>query len=146
GDVRREQSSLYTTDTTANLSPQLSQVLWGNGKYLYGRVQPNAWAVAAGVLYKLDNHSSLFANGSRGFFMPNLNTVQIDTNNDIQSFEAEIIKQAEAGYKYASSWISGSIAGFYSTLANRRNINLINGPTPGSAPQEVVNVISSRSY
>src|SRR5260370_5481043 len=78
--------------------------------------------------------------------MPQLNTVQIDAQNNTQSFEAEIIKQAEAGYKYASSFVSGTIAGFYSTLANRRNINFINGATPGSAPVEVVNVISTRSY
>jgi iron complex outermembrane recepter protein len=31
-------------------------------------------------------------------------------------------------------------------LSNRRNINLINGPVPGSAPVEVTNLISSRSY
>jgi len=39
-----------------------------------------------------------------------------------------------------------TIAAFYSTLSNRRNINFINGPTPGSAPVEVVNLISTRSY
>jgi iron complex outermembrane receptor protein len=146
GNVRKEQASTYTTDTTPGLSPQLAQVLWGNGKYLTGEVQPNAWAAAAGVLYKIDARSSLFINGSRGFFMPQLNTVQIDSNNHVQSFEAEIIKQAEGGYKYSSAWISGTVAGFYSTLSNRRNINLINGLTPGSAPVEVVNLISTRSY
>ncbi len=146
GNVRREQTGTYTTDTTAGLSPQLSQVTWGNGHFLDGTVNPNAWAVAAGALYKLDQSSSLFLNASRGFFMPNLNTVQIDTHNDVQSFQAEIIKQVAGGYKYAGSQISGSISPFYSTLSNRRNINLINGPTPGSAPQEVVNLISTRSY
>ena len=146
GTVRKEQTANYLTDTTPGLSSPLANVTWGNGKYLNGTVEPNAYAVAGGVLYKLDNHSSLFLNGSRGFFMPQLNTVQIDAQNNTQSFEAEIIKQAEAGYKYASSFISGSIAGFYSTLANRRNINFINGATPGSAPVEVVNVISTRSY
>jgi iron complex outermembrane receptor protein len=146
GTVRKEQTANYLTDTTAGLSALLANVAWGNGKYLNGTVEPNAYAVAGGVLYKLDNHSSLFVNGSRGFFMPQLNTVQIDSHNNTQSFEAEIIKQAEAGYKYASNFISGSIAGFYTTLANRRNINFINGATPGSAPVEVVNVISTRSY
>lgn len=146
GDVRKEQSASFLTDTTAGISPLLANVTWGNGKYLAGTVQPHAYAVAGGALYKLDNHSSLFVNGSRGFFMPQLNTVQINSSNETQSFEAEIIKQAEAGYKYASSVVSGTIAGFYSTLANRRNINFINGPTPGSAPIEVVNVISTRSY
>jgi iron complex outermembrane receptor protein len=100
GDVRRELTSTYTTDTTANLSPLLSQVTWGNGHFLDATVNPTAWAVAGGVLYRLDPHSSLFLNASRGFFMPNLNSVQIDTNNDVQSFEAEIIKQVEGGYKY----------------------------------------------
>jgi len=57
GNVRREQAGTYTTDTTANLSPLLSQVSWGNGRFLSGTVDPTAWAVAAGALYKLDEHS-----------------------------------------------------------------------------------------
>jgi outer membrane receptor protein involved in Fe transport len=146
GDVRKEQTATYLTDSTPGISPLLANVTWGNGKYLAGEVQPNAYALAGGLLYKLDSHSSLFLNGSRGFFMPQLNTVQINASDVTQSFEAEIIKQVEGGYKYANSWISGSVAGFYSTLANRRNINFINGATPGSAPVEVVNVISTRSY
>jgi iron complex outermembrane recepter protein len=146
GDVRKEQSASFITDTTPGISPSLANVSWGNGKYLTGKVQPNAYAVAGGVLYKLDNHSSLFVNGSRGFFMPQLNTVQINSSNETQSFQAEIIKQAQAGYKYAGSVIAGTVAGFYSTLANRRNINFINGPTPGSAPIEAVNLVSTRSY
>jgi outer membrane receptor protein involved in Fe transport len=146
GTVRRELTGNYTTDTTPNLSPLLSQVTWGNGHFLDGTVTPSAWAVAGGALYKLDEHSSLFLNASRGFFMPNLNTVQIDTNNDVQSFQAEIIKQVEGGFKYAGSTFTGSISPFFTTLSNRRNINLINGPVPGSAPVEVTNLISSRSY
>src|SRR6266513_150669 len=146
GHVTREQSSTVTTDTAANLSPRLSQVAWGNGQYLGGTVNPSAWALAGGALYRLDERHSLFVNASRGFFMPQLNTVQIDTHNDVQSFEAEIIKQTEAGFKFSGTRVSATLAGFYSTLSNRRNINLINGPTPGSPPSEVVNLISSRSY
>ncbi|MDB6088835.1 MAG: TonB-dependent receptor [Gammaproteobacteria bacterium] len=146
GNVRREQAATYTTDTTANLSPLLSQVSWGNGHFLSGTVNPTAWAVAGGALYKLDEHRSLFVNASRGFFMPNLNTVQIDSANDVQSFQAEIIKQAETGFKFSGNRISATIAAFYSTLSNRRNINFINGATPGSAPIEVTNLISTRSY
>jgi iron complex outermembrane receptor protein len=146
GDVKRELNSTVTTDTTPNLSPRLAQVAWGNGQYLGGTVKPSAWAVAGGALYRLDDRHSLFVNASRGFFMPQLNTVQIDTHNDVQSFEAEIIKQSEAGFKFSGTRLSATIAAFYSTLLNRRNINLINGPTPGSAPSEVVNLISTRSY
>ncbi len=146
GTTRRELSSVYTTDTTPNLSPLLAQVAWGNGRFLHGTVNPTAWAIAGDSLYKLDDHQSVFLNLSRGFFMPQLNTVQIDTHNDVQSFEAEIIKQAEAGYKYAGNRFAATASVFYSTLDNRRNVNLINGPTPGSAPQEVINLISTRSY
>lgn len=78
--------------------------------------------------------------------MPQLNSVQIDTHDDVQSFEAEIIKQVESGFKFSGNRIAGTAAIFYTTLSNRRNVNLINGPTPGSAPEEVVNIISSRSY
>jgi iron complex outermembrane recepter protein len=146
GNVRREQAATFTTDATPGLSPLLSQVSWGNGHFLTGEVDPTAWAVAGGALYRLDDRSSLFVNASRGFFMPQLNTVQIDSHSDTQSFEAEIIKQVETGFKYAGSRVSGTIAAFWSTLTNRRNINLINGPTPGSAPIEFVNLISTRSY
>ena len=146
GNVRRELTGTYTTDTTPGLSPLLSQVTWGDGHFLDGTVNPDAWALAGGSLYRLDAHNSLFLNASRGFFMPNLNSVQIDTHNDVQSFQAEIIKQVEGGYKYAGGRISGSISPFFTTLSNRRNVTLINGPIPGSAPEEVVNLISTRSY
>jgi iron complex outermembrane receptor protein len=63
----------------------------------------------------------------------------------VQSFEAEIIKQVETGFKFSGNRIAGTAA-IYPTLSNRRNVNLINGPAPGSAPQEVINIISSRSY
>ncbi|HEY0746421.1 MAG TPA: TonB-dependent receptor, partial [Steroidobacteraceae bacterium] len=146
GTVRKELASNYTTDTTPNLSPLLSQVSWGNGRYIAGTVKPNAWALAGGALYKLDDHQSLFINASRGFFMPQLNSVQFDALGNVQSFDAEIIKQAETGYKYSGSRISGTAAIFYTTLSNRRNVNFINGATPGSAPVEVANLISSKSW
>ena len=88
GTVRKELASTTTTDTTANLSPLLSQVSWGNGDYLAGTVKPSAWALATGILYKIDDRQSLFLNASRGFFMPQLNSVQIDTNDDVQSFRS----------------------------------------------------------
>jgi len=146
GTVRQAQTSTYTTNTAANLSPLLSQVTWGNGHYLEGTVNPTAWAAAIGALYKLDPHSSLFLNASRGFFMPQLNSVEISADNQVQSFEAEIIKQVEGGFKYAGGTISGSVSPFFTTLQNRRNVEFINGTAVGSAPLEVTNLISSRSY
>ena len=146
GKVKKEQTATVTSDTTANLSPALAQVAWGNGHYLTGTVSPAAWALAAAALYRLDDHISLFVNASRGFFMPELRSVGIDSNNDVQSFKAEIIKQTEGGVKFSDGRITASLAGFYTTLANRRNVTIANGPTPGSAPVEVVNMISTESY
>ena len=146
GKVKKEQTATVTSDTTANLSPALAQVAWGNGRYLTGTVNPSAWALAAAALYRLDDHISLFLNASRGFFMPELRSVGIDSNNDVQSFKPEIIKQVEGGLKFADGRISASLAGFYTTLANRRNVTIANGPTPGSAPVEIVNMISTESY
>lgn len=146
GDVRKEQSSTVTTDTTPNLSSRLAQVVWGNGAYLSGRVSPSAWALAGGALYRVSDDLSVFLNASRGFFMPELRTVVIDTNDDVQSFKAEIIQQVQGGVKYNNGRITASLTGFYTNLSNRRNVNLINGPTPGSPPDEVVNMISTESY
>ena len=43
---------------------------------------------------------SLFADASRGFFMPQLNSVQVNTTG-VQTYKPEVIKLAEGGFKYA---------------------------------------------
>ena len=136
------------TNLPANtqLSSALSNITWGSGDFLTGKVDPSSWALAGNVLYKLSDQVSLFMNASRGFFMPELRSVVIDTHDDVQSFQPEVIKQAMAGIKFRTARISGSASIFYATLTNLRNIQLINGPTPGSAPTEVVNLVSTRTY
>ncbi|HEV2531807.1 TonB-dependent receptor [Phenylobacterium sp.] len=144
GHVRREGSKLFTADTTPNLSPLIANVLGGNGTFLDGTVSTTGWALAGSALYHVSDNLSVFANASRGFFMPQLNSVQINAAG-VQTYRPEIIKQVEGGFKYASGPLSGSLAVFYSTLTNRQNVQLLNGP-PGGGIVEVVNQVATRTY
>lgn len=144
GRVRREGAAPVVTDTTANLSPLLSTVLWGNKTYLDGSVSTTAWAVAGSILYKATDNLSLFVDASRGFFMPQLNSVQINATG-AQTYRPEIIKQVEAGLKYARGPLSGSIAGYYTTLGDRQNVQLLNG-VPGGGLVELVNQVATEAY
>lgn len=144
GHVRREGAAPVVTDTTPNLSPLLSTVLWGNKTYLDGRVSTTGWAAAGSILYKATDSLSLFVDASRGFFMPQLNSVQINATG-VQTYRPEIIKQVEGGLRYANGPLSGSLAAFYTTLGNRQNVQLLNGP-PGGGIVEVVNQVATRAY
>lgn len=128
------------------LSSKLTSITWGSGKFLTGNVSPSSWALAAAVLYRLSDEVSLFANGSRGFFMPELRGVGIAANGTVQSFQPEVIKQFMGGAKFRTPRVTGSASLFYVTLDNRRNVQLINGATPGSPATEVVNLVSTRAY
>ena len=109
GTVRRERTSTVVTDaTTANLSTALRDVIWGNDGFLTGKVSTTEWALAAGALYKLTDRVSLYANASRGYFFPELRSASFrplptgtaanaSLSPGMQSYNAEIIKQAEAG-------------------------------------------------
>jgi outer membrane receptor protein involved in Fe transport len=144
GHVRREGSQPVVVDNTPGLSPLLSTVQWGNNQYLDGRVSATAWALAGSVLYRLTDDMSVFVNASRGYFFPQLNSVQLNTTG-VQTYRPEIIKQVEGGLKYASGPLSGSVSLFYSTLTDRQNVQLLNGP-PGGGLVELVNQIATRSY
>lgn len=128
------------------LSSKLTSITWGSGQYLTGNVQPSSWAIAAAALYRMTDSVSLFANASRGFFMPELRGLGISANGTVQSFQPEIIKQFMGGVKFRTPWVSGTTSLFYVTLDNRRNVQLINGSTPGSPATEVVNLVSTRAY
>ena len=139
---------VLATNLPANtqLSAALSNITWGTGTILPGKVSPSSWALAANVLYKMTDQVSLFVNASRGFFMPELRTVVIDTHDDVASFQPEVIKQVMGGIKARTPRFAGSASVFYVTLSNLRNDQLINGATPGSAPTEVINLVSTRTY
>jgi len=144
GFVKREGSTAVKADTTPGLSPLIANVLTGNGAFLQGDVGTTAWAVAGSALYRVTDNASVFLNASRGFFMPQLNSVQVNATG-VQTYRPEIIEQIQGGFKYASGPLSGSIAGYYLTLTDRQNVQLINGP-PGGGIVEVVNQVATRAY
>lgn len=156
GDLRRERTSTTITDsTTPNLSASLRDVIWGNDGFLTGDVSRTEWALAAGFLYKLSDRTSLYINGSRGYFFPEIRSVAFRTlpagtaaNASIapgtQSYEGEIIKQVQGGIKTAQPGFSLELAGFYTRLTNRRQVLFVNAP--GGGFQELVNLVATRSY
>lgn len=156
GAIRRERTSTFITDlTTANLSSALRDVIWGNGGFLTGDVSVTEWALAAGALYKLTDSMSIYANASRGFFFPELRSAAFrpipagtgataSLTPGTQTYNAEIIKQVEAGFKLSQSGISFTLSGFYTNLENRRQVLFVNDGTGGLI--ERVNLVGAESY
>jgi outer membrane receptor protein involved in Fe transport len=156
GEISRERSSTTITDAaTPNLSAALRDVIWGNGGFLTGDVSATEWALAAGALYKLSDSTSLYANASRGFFFPELRSAgfrplaagtaaNASVAPGMGSFDAEIIKQAEAGIKISQPGLSLTFAGFYTSLENRRQVLFVNDGAGGLV--ERVNLVGTESY
>jgi outer membrane receptor protein involved in Fe transport len=156
GDVRRERTSTTVTDaTTPNLATALRDVTWGNDGYLWGKVSTTEWAVAAGALYKLTDRVSLYANGSRGYFFPEIRAVgflplpagtaaNASLSPGTQSYEGEIIKQVEGGIKVDQPAFDFTASVFYTKLDNRRAVLFLNNGTGGFTEQ--VNLVATRSW
>lgn len=155
GDIRRERTSTTAANPGANVTGALRNVVWGNDGFLSGEVETTEWAVAAGALYKLTDRVSLYANGSRGYFFPEIRAVGFVTlppgtaanaslSPGTASYEGEIIKQAEAGIKVSQPQFSMTVAGLYTKLTNRRQVLFVNAP--GGGFQELVNLVATESY
>jgi outer membrane receptor protein involved in Fe transport len=152
GDLRRERTATVVTDETPNLSNELRNVIWGNDTFQKAEVSATEWALAAGALYRLTDQINIYTNASRGYFFPELRAVTIrDTEarptGEPASYEGEIIKQGEIGVKYSRGVaLSASLAGLYTSLNNRRQVQFINDPNNPGGFIEQVNIVSSRSY
>ena len=120
-----------------------------------GKVDTTEWAFAAGGLYKLTDRISLYANGSRGFFFPELRSAAfrplpagLAANASYapgtQSYTAEIIKQGEIGIKMGQPDYSLTLAGIYTKLDNRRQVLFVNDGAGGFT--EKVNLVGTESY
>lgn len=156
GDISRERTSTVVTDaTTPNLAAALRDVIWGNGGFLTGKVHTTEWALAAGGLYKLTDHISLYANASRGFFFPELRSASFrplpagtaanaSLAPGMQSYTAEIIKQAETGIKVSQPGFSATASFLYTRLDNRRQVLFVNDGAGGFI--ERVNLVGTESY
>lgn len=144
-DIKRERTATFITDTTtANLSTALRNVIWGNGGFNVAKPKTSAWALAAGALYKVNSEVSLYINGSRGYFFPEIRAVGFNALFQPASYTPEIIKQVEGGIKIDTGPINMTAAAFYTKLDNRRQINFINDGAGGFTEQ--VNLVATRSW
>ncbi|GEQ97385.1 hypothetical protein JCM17844_10220 [Iodidimonas gelatinilytica] len=144
GDISREGSQSFQIDDDPSLAPDLQSVIFGNGDFTIGEVDTSEWALALGALYNLTDSVSLYANGARGFFFPEIRSVGFNALGEPQTYKAEIIKQAEAGVKYSGPRFSATLAGFYSELDDRRSVDFVNDGQGGVI--EVTSIQSTRSY
>ncbi len=126
GDISREAMGSVDIGGDAALAPDLRAISFGTGDFTTGDVSDTEWAIAAGVLYRATDNINVYANASRGFFFPQLRSVQFNEFNEPGRFEAEIIKQIEAGVKYADSRFDLTLSGFYNELSNRANVDFVN--------------------
>ena len=147
GDLRRERTATVVTDeTTPNLSNVLRDVVWGDDTFQTADVSATAWALAAGALYRLTDKINIYTNASRGYFFPELRAITISATGEPASYEGEIIKQAEMGVKYNTRALKASLAGLYTRLSNRRQVNFINDPNNPGGFLEQVNIVGTGSY
>ena len=155
GTLRRERTATVITDsTTPNLSAALRDVVWGNGAFVTGNVSATEWAAAIGALYKVNDRASIYANASRGFFFPELRSAAFrplpagtpanaSVSPGTQSFDAEIIQQAEIGIKVSQPGFAMTLAGLYTKLDNRRQVLFVNDGAGGLV--ERVNLVGTES-
>ncbi|KQN27874.1 hypothetical protein ASE88_16310 [Sphingomonas sp. Leaf38] len=145
GVITRAATATTITDaTTPNLSTALRNVVWEIGAIARGTVAADSWALSAGALYKLTPAINLYANASRGFFFPALNSVSISASGQTQSYQPEIIRQAEAGVKYDRGRVGGSVSVFVNDLKNRRSVVLANTASGGVIEQ--VTIVSTKAH
>lgn len=102
----------------------------GSNNFNKGIVEASDVAFVIGGLYRLNENVNLYANGSRGYFFPQLRTLKF-AGGTPQSYETETVIQGELGAKYGSSKLAGTAAVFFNALSDRRNVDIINDGNGG---------------
>jgi len=143
GDIDKEGSSSFLINDDPSLAPGLQSVNFGNGSFTSGRVSTTEWAVSVGALYRMNDDVSLYANGARGYFFPQIRSVGFNSLGEPASYQGEIITQGEVGVKYRNDRFSGTLSAFYAKLDDRRNVDFVNDGSGGVT--EEVNIQSTRT-
>ena len=97
----------------------------GSNNFNKGIVEASDVAFVIGGLFKLNENVNLYANGSRGYFFPQLRSLKF-AGGTPQSYETESVIQGEVGAKYGSRKLSGTAAIFFNRLSDRRNVDIVN--------------------
>ncbi|XPF95894.1 TonB-dependent receptor domain-containing protein [Colwellia sp. RE-S-Sl-9] len=127
GTQKSEGSTSVVVNDDPSLAPNLQVNTTGNGQFLYGEVSTTEAAFSVAALYKLDDDINLYGNASKGYFFPQLRSIQFNENGEPQSYEGEDITLATLGIKYFPDdlYIDASI--FMANLDNRRGVTFENG-------------------
>jgi outer membrane receptor protein involved in Fe transport len=146
GTEDHELTSTQVTNPNPLLAPALQSVVWGDGVHQHGHVGTNQYAIAAGLLYRWTPEVSLYVNGARGYFFPQLNSVTFSKAGAIQSYAGEIIYQTQGGVKFTQGIFSGSLSGFYTELDNLENVLFVNNPNGDGSLIQLTQTISTQAY
>ena len=122
GDIASQQ--VYNN---ADLTSGLQNVNFATGAFTRAEVSTTDWALALAGLYRLNDDLNLYANFSKGYFFPLVRNINVVGNDVIAGdYDSEKIFQYEAGLKYGSGNLSGTFAGYYTTLVDRVAIQRLN--------------------
>lgn len=97
----------------------------GSNNFNKGIVDASDVAFVIGGLYRVNEKLNIYANGSRGYFFPQLRSLKF-AGGAPQSYETETVIQGELGAKVSASKFSGTAALFFNALSDRRNVDIIN--------------------
>jgi len=144
--VSREGSTTYTMSDDATLTNDLQTVKWGNNEYLTGEGKDTDWAGVIAANYALNDEVNLYGNVTKGYFFPQPRGIQIAPDGTVGSYQTEQIYQGEAGVKYGSGKLRGTLAAYFVDLNDRRNVDLRDDPNNPGTTIEVVSTLSTMTY
>ena len=104
------------------LTPNLSMVRLADGSFTTGKVDATGWAVFIAGLYELSDATNLYANFSKGYFIPLLRGFTPTPGIRNTPYDMEQILQGEVGAKFETSKFSGTLAAFHVNLSDRVKI------------------------
>lgn len=114
----------------------------GSNNFNKGIVDASDVAFVIAGLYELNEKLNIYANGSRGYFFPQLRSLQF-AGGTPQSYETETVIQGEIGAKYGDKKFSGTAAIFFNALSDRRNVDIVNNGQGGIT--ETIELQSTRT-
>jgi len=107
----------------SDLTTGLSTVRFADGSFTTGNVDATDWAISLAGLYELTESTNLYANFSKGYFIPQLRGFAPVPGIRDTKYDMEKIIQGEIGAKFGTSKFSGTAAVFYVGLSDRIKIS-----------------------